>query len=329
MLDPLTEIQSPNTFTHSRSYVHVNNLYKTFKRNPIWGPTFAAVKNVSFHLQENRITILLGHNGAGKTTIMNMITGILQPTAGSVTVDDQNDVSVYRTEIGYCPQHNIFLPYLTCRDHLVLFGRLRGLSVLEAFREAALWLDKVNLKESANKEAKLLSNEIKRRLALACAVIGNTKLVILDEPSTGLDPEARRDLWDVLLTLRKERTILLTTHSMEDADILGDKIIILDHGSVVCEGTPLDLKKQYGSGYTLKVMMGQGFRLTETMATIKAIIPGAFIKSEVLPTIRITLPYESLKDFSVLLKKLEDDKSDLGIESISMTDTTMDEVFLK
>lgn len=284
---------------------------------------------MSFVLPENRITILLGHNGAGKTTTMSMITGILPPTTGDITVDNEPDVSVYRSTIGYCPQNDVFISYLNSRDHLIFFGRLRGLTKDEAVAEANLLLQKVNLTDSAGKEAKQLSSGMKRRLCLACAVIGQTKLVILDEPSTGLDPESRRDLWDVLLPLRKERTILLTTHSMEEADVLGDKIIIMDHGSVVCEGTQLTLKKQYGSGYTLKVMMDKTFNHTRTMEVIQSLVPNASVKSKVHPTLQITLPYGSIKNFSRMLEKLENNRKELGIDTISMTNTTMEEVFLK
>lgn len=155
------------------------------------------------------------------------------------------------------------------------------------------------------------------------------RVVILDEPSSGLDPESRRDLWNILLELRKERTIMLTTHSMEEADVLGDKIIIMDHGNVLCQGTPIKLKKQYGTGYTLKIMMTDKFKMEETLNLIQRKITEISVKSCIFPTISIVLPYEFLPYFSETLKELEGNKQSLGIESLSMTNTTMEEVFLK
>ena len=181
---------------------------KSFKKT-ICSKAFYAVKSVSFEIPKNRVTILLGHNGAGKTTIMSMITGIVAPSSGRISVDNEYDVNRYRSSIGYCPQHDVFISYMSCKEHLILFGRLRGLTKAEASEEADIILDKVRLTKNANDAAKTLSRGMKRRLCLACAVVGKTKMVILDEPSTGLDPESRRDLWDVILPLRNEQSLFL------------------------------------------------------------------------------------------------------------------------
>lgn len=326
--------QTPHSFigspTVTQQYaIKVHNLIKIFRQNPLCGKKFTAVDDISFNLPDNRITILLGHNGAGKTTTMQMITGIVAPTKGKIIVDGESDVAKYRSTIGYCPQNDVFISYMTCLDHLLFFGCLRGLDLNDAKTQAYDILEKVRLTSSANNVASTLSSGMKRRLCLACAVIGETKLVILDEPSSGLDPESRRDLWDVLLPLRKERTVLLTTHSMEEADVLGDKIIIMDHGKIICEGTQFDLKRIYGSGYTLRILMTESFKREETMSKIREIIPKAKIRSALFPTLAVTLPYQSLPDFRTVLLYLEETKHILGFESISMSNTTMEDVFLK
>lgn len=302
---------------------------KIFREYPIVGKEFTAVDDISFMLPSNHITVLLGHNGAGKTTTMQMITGIIPPTKGKISVDGEVNVAKYRSTIGYCPQNDVFISYLNCHDHLIFFGCLRGLSFSSANVEANRILEKVRLLDASRNAAKTLSSGMKRRLCLACAVIGQTELVILDEPSSGLDPESRRDLWDVLLPLRKERTILLTTHSMEEADVLGDKIIIMDHGKITCEGTQFDLKRKYGSGYTLRILMTQGFKRDETLQNIREFIPNAQIRSELYPTLTVTLPYESISKFQDVLSFLEKNKEILGFSSISMSNTTMEDVFLK
>lgn len=307
----------------------MQHLSKDFKKSLFFGKKFRAVDDINFNLTDKRITVLLGHNGAGKTTAMSMITGIYPPTEGKIIVDGDDNVASYRSSIGYCPQHDVFMGYLSCREHLMFFGRLRGLTWAEAASETNILLEKVNLTNAANKAANTLSSGMKRRLCLSCAVIGRTKLVILDEPSSGLDPESRRDLWNILLAIRKERTILLTTHSMEEADVLGDKIIIMDHGKIICEGTTFQLKKQFGSGYALKVLMQDDFKYNETINIIKSFIPNSKVKSKNHPTLSIALPYESMNDFDKVLSELEKNLGFLGIGSLSMANTTMEEVFIK
>lgn len=309
--------------------VQVQHLTKDFRRVPFCGKKFRAVDDVNFNLADKRITVLLGHNGAGKTTAMSMITGIIPPTDGKIIVDGDDNIANYRSNIGYCPQLDVFISYMSCRDHLIFFGVLRGMTKSDASIEADSILKKVHLMDIANKAAKTLSSGMKRRLCLACAIIGQTKLVILDEPSSGLDPESRRDLWNILLSIRKERTILLTTHSMEEADVLGDKILIMDHGKIICEGTTFQLKKRFGSGYSLKILMKENFKFNETMQIIQTFIPNASVKSRIPPTLSIALPYEKVESFSLALSELERNMNQLGIESLSMANTTMEEVFIK
>lgn len=257
-----------------------------------------------------------------------MIIGYIPSTSGTITLTDVDSEDHYQSAMGYCPQHDVFIRYLNCEDHLKFFGQLRGLNAKDALSESKDILQKVNLTSKALQLADSLSSGMKRRLCLANAIIGNTKIIILDEPTSGLDPESRRDLWNVLLPLRKNHTILITTHFMEEADVLGDKIAIMENGSVVCNGTSMELKKKYGKGYTLKILMNENFLLSETINLIKTYIPGAEIKSKVVPTICITLPYESQTDFCLALEKLENNRQQLGIDSLSMSNTTMEEVFL-
>lgn len=170
-----------------------------------------------------------------------MLTGLIPKTSGHIYVNNIDNIQFYRSKIGYCPQHNISLPYLTCLEHLVFFGQLRGLSRFNAEVEGNNILKKVNLHTKANEVAKRLSGGMLRKLCLANAIIGDTKLLILDEISSGLDPESRRDIWNILLKLKKDHTIFISTHFMEEADVLSDKIAILDNGELISYG------KQYYS----------------------------------------------------------------------------------
>lgn len=263
---------------------------------------------------------------------MMILTGLIPKTGGHVYVDNNDNVQFYRSKIGYCPQHNISLPYLTCKEHLVFFGQLRGLSSKNAEIEASSILTKVNLQSKAGEVAKRLSGGMLRKLCLANAIIGDTKLLILDEPSSGLDPESRRDIWNILLKLKKDHTILITSHFMEEADVLGDKIAIMENGELIAYGTSMFLKHYYGSGYTLKMLKSMSdcnkFDRKSVNNTIKRHIPSAEQKSSVEPLYCMTLPFKDKHKYGEMLRDLELHQTLYGIESLSITNTTLEEVFL-
>lgn len=300
---------------------------KTFRS--FSGRKKTAVHDVSLDIYKNQITAVLGHNGAGKTTAMCMLTGMVSRTSGIVCVDGVQDINYFRTAIGFCPQLNIFLPYLTCYEHLLFFGQLRGLSEEHASHEASLILAKINLSTKADNVAKTLSGGMMRKLCLGNAIIGQTKLLVLDEPSSGLDPESRRDIWNVLVKLKKNHTILISTHFMEEADVLGDRIAILEEGKLIAFGTSMFLKQHYGTGYTLKLLKEPGFKKQDIVDAIMKEIPKAEFKQMVEPTFCATLPYKDQDKYVPILKKLEREKHELGIEALSITNTTLEEVFLK
>uniref|UniRef100_A0A182LT83 ABC transporter domain-containing protein n=1 Tax=Anopheles culicifacies TaxID=139723 RepID=A0A182LT83_9DIPT len=309
----------------SKRVVYISKLNKVFE-----GRTGAkvVVKDFSLSIYSSSLTVLLGHNGAGKTTTMNIITGMLPSTSGTVVVDGEHDPNRYRSRIGFCPQHNVFFSFLNCREHLEFFGCLRGLTNAEARNEARVVLEKVNLLDKSESLVNTLSGGMKRRLSLGNAIIGHTKLLILDEPTSGLDPESRRDIWDVLLKLRQSHTILLTTHFMEEAELLADWVAIMEDGEMVTFGSPLYLKQQHGSGYTLKLFKASGFNENDTLVLIKQHIPKATIRESVKEIFAVTLPYNDAEKYAAMLKQLEMEKETLGIETIGIANTTLEEVFL-
>ncbi|XP_058062386.1 phospholipid-transporting ATPase ABCA1 [Anopheles bellator] len=308
--------------------VHISHLRKVFKSRSSGAGVKEAVKDFSLSIYGHSITVLLGHNGAGKTTTMNIITGMLPRTSGTIAVDGEYDPDRYRQQIGFCPQHNVSFAYLNCREHVEFFGRLRGLTVDEARTEAATILEKVNLLDKADCKVPALSGGMQRRLNLANAIIGRTKLLILDEPTSGLDPESRRDIWNVLLRLRQDHTILLTTHFMEEADILGDWVAIMEYGELVAFGSPMYLKQHYGKGYTLKLLMDDRFERRATLEVIRQFVPDAIERVSVQQVCAVTLPYTALDKYSELLEQLELQKEELHIKSMSINNATLEEVFL-
>lgn len=307
--------------------VKIRQLTKVFER--FGARKNVAVNNLSLDIIKNQITVLLGHNGAGKTTTMSMISGIIPKTSGLISVDDEENVDLYRHKIGYCPQHNVFMSYFTCLDHLWFFGRLRGLSPKQAQIDAETLLHKLKMSCKADEYGNNLSGGMKRRLCLGNALIGNTKIAILDEPSSGLDPESRRELWNILLEMRKDQTIFITTHYMEEAETLADKIAIISNGTLLCYGPSIQLKKKYETGYVLKLLTTERFSYSLTMETIRRFVPDAKEKAFVKPTLTITLPYKYQITFADLLRELENQQVNLGIASISITNSSLEDVFLK
>ncbi|XP_063222748.1 phospholipid-transporting ATPase ABCA3-like [Bacillus rossius redtenbacheri] len=291
-----------------------------------------AVDGVSLDIYAGCITALLGHNGAGKTTLISVLTGLFSPSSGSVFVDGHSvvrDLGRVRASLGLCPQHNLLFPDLTVMEHLLFFGQLKGQSRAAARREAQALLSRLNIADKAHKLTHTLSGGMKRKLSLGIALIGDSKVLILDEPTSGMDPEARREMWDLLLSMRGQRTILLTTHFMEEADVLGDRIAIMDHGRLRCYGTSLYLKKLYGTGYRLKLAREGGCKESAVAALVKDSVPDAEQTHDDPSKLSFALPAEQTAHFPALFDALEARKSELGVGSISLSVTTMEEVFLR
>uniref|UniRef100_A0A1A9V1P9 ABC transporter domain-containing protein n=1 Tax=Glossina austeni TaxID=7395 RepID=A0A1A9V1P9_GLOAU len=304
----------------------IQDLQKEFQTR---GRKILIADRLNMVIKNKQITVLLGHNGAGKTTTINMIMGLVQKDKGKITVCSERDASSYRHLIGYCPQHSIHMPYMTCRQHLIFFAKLRGLTHCEAAILANKLLQQLNLSKKAHGYGKNLSGGMKRRLSLGIAMAGETKVIVLDEPSSGLDIESRRELWDVLLDLRKTKAIMITTHHMEEAEVLGDTISILCNGRVLLTGAPLELKRKVGSGYILKLCTNPSqFNKDECLQFIRVDIPTANVMEIVPPTILLSLPYQHRENYGKMLRRLEKYQQELGITTISMTDTTLEDVFL-
>ncbi|XP_030246138.1 ATP-binding cassette sub-family A member 2 [Drosophila navojoa] len=303
----------------------IKNLCKKFK-------TSKRETHIADHLDmtisNKEITVLLGHNGAGKTTMMNMIMGIVPKDAGNILVCSERDVASYRHLIGFCPQHSVFMSYMTCQQHLEFFAQLRGATRSDAQRWAESKLRKLHLTDKATEYGCRLSGGMKRRLSLGIAIAGNTKIVILDEPSSGLDIESRREFWDILLELRKEKAILVTTHYMEEAEELGDTICILSNGRLERTGSPLELKRKWGNGYCLKLETHENFNKDDILSEIRNFIENASVENIVKPTLYIRLPYDCVLKYHDMLRSLEGAKDRLGIITISVADTSLESVFL-
>lgn len=205
----------------------VQDLRKTFENG------FKAVNGINVKMYNGQIFALLGHNGAGKTTTISMLTGLITSTSGSAEVfgtDIFEDMSTIRQFMGVCPQHDILFDLLTPEEHLEIFCDFKGVPRAEQPEQIKKMLIDVDVYHHKDTVAENLSGGSKRKLSVAIALIGGSKLVLLDEPTSGMDLSARRKLWNMLKNYKQNRIIILTTHYMDEADILGDRIGIMTGG---------------------------------------------------------------------------------------------------
>jgi ATP-binding cassette, subfamily A (ABC1), member 3 len=246
-------IETVNEAQLGKPKVCIGGLRKTFGQ-------YQAVKGIKFDMYENQIFALLGHNGAGKTTTINMLTGLMpaDSNSGDTTIYGSSIFSSMddcRKTMGVCPQHDVLFPLLTVEEHILFFSQLKGYNYQDAKEDVKVYTDSFNLKERLDHLGHELSGGQRRKLSVSIAVCGGSKFVVLDEPTAGMDPVARRELWDLMKELRKSHTILLTTHYMDEADTLGNRIGIMNLGKLQCLGSPQYLKKRYGAGYQLVISL--------------------------------------------------------------------------
>lgn len=271
---------------------------------------------------------------------MSMITGLFQATHGKVIIDNydiQKDPKKARTSLSLCPQHNVLYDELTAFEHLILYGVIKGKSnIKELEEESDELLKNLNLDFKRDCLAQDFSGGQKRKLNLAIALVGQSKIVILDEPTSGMDPESRRCVWDVLLKEKRTRTILLTTHFIEEADVLGDRIFIINSGKSKCYGTPLFLKRIFGMGYQLRIAKDQTFNADNDSRIklnnfIKQHFKSSIVLNENVGEIVYSLNTISDDDhmFPNFFKKFEQIKDELHISTFGITVTTLEDVFLK
>ncbi|XP_063213883.1 phospholipid-transporting ATPase ABCA7 isoform X2 [Chroicocephalus ridibundus] len=344
--------------------VSIRNLVKIYRSS-----SRVAVNGLSLDFYEGQITSFLGHNGAGKTTTMSILTGLLPPTAGTAYIlgwDIRSDIDSIRKTMGMCPQHNVLFDILTVEEHVWFYGRLKGLSEEQVKAEMEQLIQDTGLPHKRREQTRNLSGGMQRKLSVAIAFVGGSRVVILDEPTAGVDPYSRRGIWELLLKYRKGRTIILSTHYMDEAELLGDRTAIISQGRLCCCGSPLFLKARLGTGYHLTLVkreqVGTGgstgtgpgttkkdssdseqssdtglgseasaVDVAQLSALIQKLVPGSRLVEDIGHEVLFVLPYSGAKDgaFGDLFRELDARLGELGISSYGISDTTLEEIFLK
>uniref|UniRef100_A0A1S3XG68 ABC transporter A family member 11-like n=1 Tax=Nicotiana tabacum TaxID=4097 RepID=A0A1S3XG68_TOBAC len=303
------------------------------------------VAGLWLNLEKDQLFCLLGPNGAGKTTVISCLTGITPVTHGNAliygnSVRSSVGISNIRKLIGVCSQFDTLWDALSGQEHLELFATIKGLSPTSKKSETEKLLADVKLDDVAKARAGGYSGGMKRRLSLAIALIGDPKLLFLDEPTTGMDPVTRRHIWSVIEAAKQGRSIVLTTHSMEEADILSDRIGIMAKGRLRCIGTSTLLKSRFGVGFIAKVSFSKTAdnvnAMTNTLDRKHHEAIKEFFKQhlDVTPKeedksfLTFVIPHEKEKLLENFFAELENRKLEFGILNIQIGLTTLEEVFL-
>lgn len=288
-----------------------------------------AVDRSCFGVSAGECFGLLGVNGAGKTTTFKMLTADLIPTAGEIYLNGKNlreDTRV-KQNIGYCPQFDALFDELTAREHLQLFCRLRGVPLKETKSVVNWALRKLDLIKLADKSSVTFSAGNKRKLSTAIALIGHPAVILLDEPTTGMDPHSRRFLWDTIYQLTKDgRCVILTSHSMEECESLCTRMAIMVNGQLKCLGSAQHLKNRFGDGYTISIRL-KGPNYERDVRRVKRFVldklAGAVLKEAHYNSVQFEMKSVNL---SLVFSVLEESLRDMNIIDYSVSQNTLDNV---
>jgi ABC-2 type transport system ATP-binding protein len=285
-----------------------------------------AVSDLTLEVLEGEVFAFLGPNGAGKTTAIHMMCGLLRPDGGRVMIRGrplhENGTDV-RSCVGLCPQEVVLWMRLTAIEQLTFIGRMYGLTGTEARRAGEQLLDELDLMSERSKQVHTLSGGMKRRLNLAMALVHNPDIVVLDEPEAGLDPQSRIRVREFIRRLGRHKTVILTTHNMDEADRLADRLAIIDHGRLLVLDTPDALKRRVGEGDVLEIAFdGRGDDAEKALAHLGG--PANIVTDDGIVTVR------ALNAVSLLPAIVETmDAAALPCGEIRLRQNTLEDVFIQ
>uniref|UniRef100_A0A8D1Y9C5 ABC transporter domain-containing protein n=1 Tax=Sus scrofa TaxID=9823 RepID=A0A8D1Y9C5_PIG len=310
--------------------IRIRNVKKEYKEKT---GKVEVLKGLFFDIYEGQITAILGHSGAGKSSLLNILNGSSVPTEGSVTIYNKNlsevqDLEEVRKITGVCPQFSVQLDTLTVKENLRLFAHIKGIQPQEVEQEVQRILLELDIQNVQDSLATHLSEGQKRKLTIGIAILGDPQVLLLDEPTVGLDPFSRHRVWSFLKKHRADRVILFSTNFMDEADVLADRKVILSSGRLKCAGSSIFLKRRWGLGYHLSLYRNEICDPDKITSFINRHIPDAKLKTESKEKLVYTLPVERTTKFPDLFSDL-DKGSGLGVVSYDVSTSTLNEVFLQ
>ncbi|KAM6050796.1 ATP-binding cassette sub-family A member 9-like isoform 2-T2 [Chlamydotis macqueenii] len=310
--------------------IRLNNVKKIYKKKD---KRTEALKGLSLNIYEGQITALLGHSGSGKTALLNVLSGFSKPSAGSATiynykVSEVQDMEGIQAMVGICPQFNLHFEALTVKENLKTFAHVKGIQWKEVEQEVQKVLTVLDLTDLQDIRADTLSGGQKRKLSLGIAILGNPQVLLLDEPTAGLDPCSRHHVWSLLKERQAGRVTVFTTQSMEEADAHADRKAFLSNGRLQCVGSSLYLKRKWGIGYHLRMSINDLCDPERTSSLVRQYVPDAVLKGQKRDELCYMLPLENTDSFPDLFSHLESSLLQ-GVVNYEVSRTTLRDVFLK
>ncbi|XP_070250791.1 ATP-binding cassette sub-family A member 6 isoform X2 [Myotis yumanensis] len=310
--------------------IRIRNIKKEYKEK---SGKVEALKGLLFDIYKGQITAILGHSGAGKSSLLNILNGFSVPTEGSVTIYNKNlsemqDLEEIRKITGVCPQFNVHFDILTVKENLRLFAKIKGIQPQEVDQEVQRILLELDMQNIQDNPAQHLSEGQKRKLTFGIAILGDPKVLLLDEPTAGLDPFSRQQVWSFLKERKADHVILLSTSFLDEADILADRKMIMSNGRLKCAGSSGFLKRKWGLGYHLSLYRNEICDPERITSFINHHVPDAKLKTESKEKLVYTLPAERTDKFPDLFSDL-DKGSVQGVVSYDIAVSTLNEVFKK
>uniref|UniRef100_A0A8C0IR44 ATP binding cassette subfamily A member 10 n=1 Tax=Chelonoidis abingdonii TaxID=106734 RepID=A0A8C0IR44_CHEAB len=305
----------------------INNVKKTYKGKD---KIVNALRGLLLNVYEGQITALLGHSGAGKSTLLNILSGLCPPSEGSAMiykykVTEMEDLEEIRKIIGVCPQFNIQFEVLTVKENLRIFAKIKGIRLKEVEQEVILTMLKI--KDIQDCQAISLSGGEKRKLTLGIAILGDPQVLILDEPTAGLDISSRYHVWSLLKEHKANRVTLFSTQLTDEADIIADRKAFISHGRLKCVGSSLFLKRKWGIGYHLSLHINDSCDSAKMTSLIQQHIPNAKLSGQSHEELIYMLPFENVDKFPELFCDLDTHVCQ-EILSYGISMTTLADVFL-
>ncbi|CAL8071293.1 unnamed protein product [Orchesella dallaii] len=317
-----------------KCFVHIRHVSKRFGKHKV------VLDSISMDIMHKEITVILGHTGSGKTPLMAILAGMMMPSSGYAIIkghDTNFESKGALQHVGLCTQRLVSFNLLTVREHIILCYRLRGYSQADCDRYCVNLLQMMNLWAVRTRIPGRIKVDEMRRLDIALALVGSPEILLLDEPTVGLDPMCRREIWNILVSLKKQHTIIVTSNLVDEAEYLADRVALIAHGQLICFGSLEFLRESYDTGYFLKLdhipgapPIDKNSVMTIVRKYLEPDSPAAFRKQTETEEVEwLELPPDQLKSFADICDDIGKRRANLSIKRLSIKRMTLSDIFIK